>query len=141
MLKEDVVAWLDTLFELKDQLAHERDSLVAEFEKEFPPLVGARGGYLLVFVDCGRAGCTECPHSIAWRWYRRPKRKVLFGKRFPSLPSSFWRSSRPVEVKERFRYYDRKMRELNITWKEMQKKIMAIQATARATVNKLTKRR
>lgn len=142
MQKDDLIVWVNELFDLKAKISRERKNLLVEFEKEFPPLIGARGGYLLIGLMCSKksSGCPDCPHSLAWRWYRRPGKKVLFGKRSTRLPPSFWRSPRSEEVKERFRYYDGKMQELNATWKELQRKILSMHATARSVVGKLKNR-
>jgi len=142
MHQEDLQPWIDRLFERKRQIEIERMGLLREFQEEFPPQRGAKGGYMLVGVDCGkkRQGCRECPHSLRWRWYWRPKIKVFWGKqRLTRLPAKFWQSKRTERVTERFKYYEEEVLRLNKVWKETQNRIKGIHQAALSAVKFLEK--
>lgn len=47
----------------------EMRQLAAEFQKEFPPKLGKKGGYMLTLSICGRRQCKLCPHGLVWRIY------------------------------------------------------------------------
>jgi hypothetical protein len=123
MKKEDFQGWVEAIFEKKRELATQRQALLDEFKKEYPARKESKG-YFLTGTICGKKGCTECPHSLSWRFYARKERKVTWQKkRFAKLPPSFWNSKRKESVYDRFAYYDRRMQELNKKWKQLQKYI------------------
>lgn len=129
---------VEELFDAKERLARLRRGLLREFEEEFPPQKGARGGYLLTGRMCGKNGCRECPHSLVWRWYRRPGRKAIYsGERLKKLPANFWTTRRSEKTKERFRYYEATAEELNARWKWLQRKTLSLQAQIRAALRSL----
>lgn len=113
MKKRDFTDVVDILFSRKDQATKEMTDLLSEFHTEFPPRRFSKG-YVMQGLQCGKKGCTECPHSLKWRYYVRHERKVVWGKnRVERLPPSFWKSNRDEVVLDRFRYYQRELVRIN----------------------------
>ena len=123
MRKSDFIGVVDILFSRKEQASNEMNDLLLKFQNEFPPRRSSKG-YMLQGLQCGRKGCTECPHSLKWRYYVRHERKVVWGKsRRDRLPPSFWKSKRDELVLDRFRYYEREVGRINKEKAKIQSKI------------------
>lgn len=134
---ENVVNWIRSLYVIKERIQSERDRLLKDFHEEFPAVKKSKG-WMLVGKSCGKAGCTECPHKIYWRWYQRDVGKPVWGKRwYLVLPKSFWHSWREEDTKERFQYYEEEATRINGELKKIQSCLKSIKAKAKATYDSL----